>query len=351
MPQSLDIPADNIYHGTQDHYDGSAQSIQEDFTRSLKHANFLITETNAQTTGWSSAFQFPPYDGQLREDVYTHLSNGANMVEYWHWASIAANQETYWKGVLSHDLEPNRAYAEVSRTAHELAEDRPAPGRLSRFTTRWPSCGAATRSTPSASCPSPLPGRHGAGAAPTADYASLVQQMHNSLYDLNIGSDFVFPTTQDFSAYKLLIVPALYIADDALLERISDYVKNGGHVVMTFKSGFANENSAVRWVRAPGPLREAAGFSYQEFSNLEHPLALKGDPVPCGRRKPGRILGGVPDARACQGSRLLRPSVLWEMAGHYARTSLAPGRCCTREPISLLRCKPQCSRRNWRGSV
>jgi beta-galactosidase len=55
-------------------------------------------------------------------------------------------------------------------------------------------------------------------------------------------------------------------------------VKNGGHVVMTFKSGFANENSAVRWVRAPGPLREAAGFSYQEFSNLEHPLALKDDP-------------------------------------------------------------------------
>jgi len=52
--------------------------------------------------------------------------------------------------------------------------------------------------------------------------------------------------------------------------------------VMTFKSGFANENSAVRWVRAPGPLREAAGFSYQEFSNLEHPLALKGDPFHMG---------------------------------------------------------------------
>jgi len=34
-------------------------------------------------------------------------------------------------------------------------------------------------------------------------------------------------TTQDFSQYKLLIVPALYIADDALLQRISDYVKNG----------------------------------------------------------------------------------------------------------------------------
>ena len=25
------------------------------------------------------------------------------MVEYWHWHSIHAGQETYWKGVLSHD--------------------------------------------------------------------------------------------------------------------------------------------------------------------------------------------------------------------------------------------------------
>lgn len=35
-------------------------------------------------------------------------------------------------------------------------------------------------------------------------------------------------------------------------------------------------------VRAPGPLREAAGFSYQEFSNLEKPLALKDDPYHVG---------------------------------------------------------------------
>jgi beta-galactosidase len=80
----------------------------------------------------------------------------------------------------------------------------------------------------------------------------------------------------------MLIVPALYISDDALLQRIADYVKQGGHVMMTFKSGFANENSAVRWVRAPGPLREAAGLSYQEFSNLEHPLSLKDDPFHAG---------------------------------------------------------------------
>jgi beta-galactosidase len=281
IAQSLDIPADNIYHGSQDHFDGAAQSIQADFTRSLKHGNFLVTETNAQSTDWTSAYQFPPYDGQLREDVYTHVANGANMVEYWHWASIAANQETYWKGVLSHDLEPNRAYAEISRTAHELEKIGPhivglkIKNDVAILWSRDSYNGIAFMPFTSA-------GPQWTFQGPTADYRSLVEQIHRSLYDLNVGTDFVFPETTDFSQYKVLIVPALYIADDALLQRISDYVKNGGHVVMTFKSGFANENSAVRWVRAPGPLREAAGFSYQEFSNLEKPLALKDDPYRAG---------------------------------------------------------------------
>jgi beta-galactosidase len=277
IASALDISSVNVYHGTQDHYDGSQQALAEDFTRSLKRGNFLVTETNAQSTDWTSAFQFPPYDGQLREDVYTHLSNGANMVEYWHWASIPANQETYWKGVLSHDFEPNRAYAEVSRTAHELQRIGPELVDLKQkneVAILWSrdSLNAIDFMPFTSSAP------QWAGGHAVADYASLVRQMHHALYSLNVGVDFVFPETKDLSQYKVILVPALYIADDALLQRISDYVKGGGHVVMTFKSGFANENSAVRWARAPGPLREAAGVSYQEFSNLEHPLALKGDP-------------------------------------------------------------------------
>ena len=77
----------------------------------MKHTNFLVTETNAQTIGWDSRTQYPQYPGQLRLVVYTHLAAGANMVEYWHWSSLHYGQETYWKGVLSHDLQPNRTYA------------------------------------------------------------------------------------------------------------------------------------------------------------------------------------------------------------------------------------------------
>lgn len=282
VAKSLDIAADNPYHGTQDHMDGASQAEQGDYTRSLKHANYLVTETNAQTTDWSSAYQYPPYDGQLRLDVYTHLSSGANMVEYWHWASIPSGQETYWKGILSHDLEPNRAYAEVSRTAHELQKIGPQLVNL-----KIKNDVAILYSVDSANALDFMP--FALGTAPqwhfgpqVADYSTVVHQLHRAFYDANVGTDFIFPEDPDFARYKLIVIPPLYIADDALLQKIADYVKDGGHVLMTFKSGFANENSAVRWVMAPGPLREAAGFSYQEFSNLEKPLALKGDPLHAG---------------------------------------------------------------------
>lgn len=278
----LDIASNNPYHGTQEHMDGQAQTEQGDYTRSLKHANFLVTETNAQTTDWSSGYQFPPYDGQLRLDVYTHLSSGANMVEYWHWSSIPSGQETYWKGVLSHDLEPNRAYAEVSRTAHELQKIGPKLVNL-----QIKNDVAILYSVDSANAldfmPFALAPAHQWQMGPVvADYKSVIDQLHRAFYNNNVGTDFIFPEDADFSRYKLIVIPTLYIADDALLQKISDYVKGGGHVLMTFKSGFANENNAVRSVRAPGPLREAAGVSYQEFSNLEKPVSLKGDPLKAG---------------------------------------------------------------------
>jgi beta-galactosidase len=283
--RSLDIVANNIYHGTQDHMDGAWQTLGSDYARSLKRDNFLITETNAQTLGWDSRGQFPPYDGQMRLDVYNYLASGANMVEYWHWHSIHSGQETYWKGVLSHDLEPNRAYAEVSKTAHELEKIGPELVDLkihNKVAILW--------SVDSANGLEfmPFDPPHAGGwipGQPMDSYTTLVAQFHHALFNANVGTDFVFArelANTDLAQYKLLIVPALYVADDATLQKISDYVKGGGHVLMTFKSGFTNEYGAVRWQRAPGPLHEAAGFTYQEFSNLEKPLALKGDPLSVG---------------------------------------------------------------------
>ena len=66
----------------------------------------------------------------------------------------------------------------------------------------------------------------------------------------------------------MLVIPPLYVAADSLLNKISDFVKRGGEVVMFYKSGYCNEHSAVRPTLAPGPLKDVCGFTYQEFSTI-----------------------------------------------------------------------------------
>jgi len=276
----MDVMSVNVYHGQQDDLTGEEIAFAGDYFRSVKHSNYLITETNAQTIGWNSRMQQPPYPGQMRQNVYAHLGSGANMVEYWHWHSIHNGQEVYWKGVLSHDLQPNRAYAEVTKTAHEL-------NRLSAHLVNLKKENrvAILYSHDSNDGINIMP-FDGSNKNWGSDYNSyytrtLVKQFHKLCYRNNIGVDFIFPENPGFENYDLVIIPSLYVASDQLLEQIREYVKQGGHVILQFKSGFTNENSTVRHELAPGPLREACGFYYQEFNSFKT-LPLKGDPFDVG---------------------------------------------------------------------
>jgi beta-galactosidase len=282
IAKSLDIVGMNPYHPTQDLYDGEGSSYGGDFARSLKGANYLVTETNAQTIGWDSRSQYPPYDGQLRQDVYLMAATGADMVEYWHWHSLHYGQETYWKGVLSHDLEPGRIYNEAARTAHELQRIGP---QIVGLQASHPVALLYSNDSRRATDYMPFLVSPAAGDMPwhhPGGYEVEMRRLYRALYRLNVGVDFIFPETEDLSGYKVIVVPPLYIASDALLTRLAEYARAGGHLVLTLKSGFCDEYSTVRHEMAPGPLREAAGLHYQEFSNLAKPLALKGDPFQAG---------------------------------------------------------------------
>jgi len=269
--RKLDMPSLNIYHGSQNNARGEDVMWADDFYRSVKKNNHLITETNAQTTGWDPRGQYPPFDGQARLFVYSHLAGGANMVEYWHWHSIHYGQETYWKGVIGHDLEPNRFYNEFSKTAHELQIIGPKLVNL-----KIKNRAAILYSRTSDFGLSYMPIKDGNA------YMEVLRQMHRAAFRQNIGIDFVLAENADFTGYELLLVPPLYVASDELLQKISDFVKNGGHVIMSVKSGFCDENNVVRHVRAPGPLREACGFWYQEFSSASI-ISLKDDPFKAGQ--------------------------------------------------------------------
>jgi beta-galactosidase len=210
--------------------------------------------------------------------VYTHLAAGANLVEYWHWHSLHYGQETYWKGILSHDLEPNRTYGELTQVAGELKRIGPQLANLKKDNKV-----GILFSADSANAISYMP------VSDTVDYMAVLRQMYNALYELNIEPDFVQAGEANLSRYKVLLVPPLYSASDEMLRHIAEYVKNGGRVVMAFKSGFTDQYSTVRAIMAPGPLRDVAGFHYQEFTNLAEPEPLKPDLYGVGEQNKGAV--------------------------------------------------------------
>ena len=250
--RALDIAGIDIYHPGQDHLTGTEIALGGDIARSmLGGKNYLLIETQAQ--GFP---EWTPYPGQLRLQAYSHLASGANMVAYWHWATTNNSVETYWRGLLSQDYAPNATYQEAVRIGGELKRLGPELANLKKtnqvaiyFSNRAQTAFNAFR--------------FGMGSRST--YNDVLRPFYDALYRANIEADFVDPSSKDLSKYKLIVVPALYAASDAEISTLKEYVKAGGHLVLTFKSGFSNENVKVRSGAQPGGLAEAVGASYSQF--------------------------------------------------------------------------------------
>ena len=266
--KALDIAGVDIYHPTQDRLTGIEISLGGDMARSMKGGkNYLVLETEAQ--GFA---QWLPYPGQLRLQAFSHLASGANMVEYWHWHSIHNAAETYWKGLLSHDFEPNPTFDEAKTIGSDF-------GRLSSqlVNLRKDNQVAILFSNEALTAFNAF--SFGWGAR--ENYNDILRPYYEALYNLNVGTDFIDPSVTDFSRYKLIVVPVLYAAADALLEKLNAYVKGGGHIVYTFKSGFSDQNVKVRSTVQPGIIGRACGIRYSQFTTPEN-VSLKNDPFGVG---------------------------------------------------------------------
>ncbi|WP_093557827.1 beta-galactosidase [Pseudoduganella namucuonensis] len=255
---ALDVAGVDIYHPTQDKLTGVEISFGGDLTRSMKGGrNYLVLETQAQGfPDWT------PYPGQLRQQAYSHLASGANMVEYWHWHSIHNSFETYWKGLLSHDFEPNPPYLEAKVIGEEFARVGQHLVNLKRDNQV-----AILFSNEALTALEHFP--HG------LKYNDILRPFYDGLYNMNVGVDLLDPSSGPFDKYKLIVVPALYAAPDSLLEKLNAYARNGGHVLYTFRSGFSDDNVKVRHAKQPGLIAEAAGITYDQFT-IPHGVPLAG---------------------------------------------------------------------------
>ena len=266
--KALDIAGVDIYHPSQDALTGTEISFGGDLARSMKGGqNYLVIETQAQ--GFP---QWVPYPGQLRLQAFSHLASGANMVEYWHWHSIHNSAETYWKGLLSHDFEPNPTYEEAKSIGYDFR--RLSSDLINLKITNKVAILFSNEALTAFNC-----FKFGWGSR--ENYNDVLRQFYDALYRMNIGVDFVDPKNANLKDYKLLIVPALYAAPDSLLERLNLFVKNGGHIVYTYKSGFSDQYVKVRTGRQPAVIGEACGIYYSQFTTPQN-VTLKDDPFRVG---------------------------------------------------------------------
>ncbi|WP_235998489.1 beta-galactosidase [Hymenobacter sp. BT559] len=247
--KALDVAGIDIYHPSQDQLTGTEISFGGDVTRGMKGGqNYFVLETEAQ--GFP---QWLPYPGQLRLQAFSHLASGANLVEYWHWSSIHNSAETYWKGVLSHDLQPNTIYEETKTIGRDF--QRLTPQLLNLNKTNKVAILFSNEALTAE-------GWFNNGL----DYNGVLRSFYDPLYRHNVGCDMVDPSSPDLNKYSLLIVPMLYAAPASLLQRLDAYVQQGGHLLVTYRSGFSDENVQVRTTPQPGGLSKVCGVTYDQFT-------------------------------------------------------------------------------------
>lgn len=269
--QCLTIAGTDIYHPTQDDLTGVEIAFGGDLIRSLKQDNYLVIETEAQGfPGWT------PYKGQLRLQAYSHLASGANSVMYWHWHSIHNGCETYWKGILSHDFQENATYREACIIGNEFA-------RLGKHLVNLKKKNEVAVLVSNEALTA-LNWFRIQEQAPGADaksiyYNDVMRWMYDTLYHMNIECDFIWPESENLDQYKAIIVPALYAAPDELLIRLKQYVENGGTLIASFKTAFANENVKVSHEVQPHILSNCFGVHYDQFTFPKN-VGLTGEVIP-----------------------------------------------------------------------
>ena len=252
----MTVAGADIYHPSNEELTGAEITVCGNISRSLKKDNYLILETEAQgLTPWL------PYPGQLRLQAYSHIANGSNSVMYWHWHSIHNAIESYWKGVLSHEFSENETYREAVVIGNEWNKIGFHLKNLKKENKIAIMLDNASL-TGFTQFPLEQAGANG--------YNTVMRWFSDALYRLNIEYDMISSREQDFSGYECLIVPALYSAPESLLLALDSYVRNGGHLITTFRSGFSDEYLKIYPDMQPHILHECLGLHYDQFTHPHH---------------------------------------------------------------------------------
>ena len=231
-------------------------SASFDLMRSLKMKPFWIMEEQAGITGWQ-VMSRSPEPGQLSLWSVQAIAHGADCVVYFRWRTSSMGTEQYWHGLLPHSGKPGWRYEEIkgmigklSPLMDELEGEMPSPEIAVLYSYREKYAMDLQRQSEGLS------------------YLAQVLKYIKPLHERNVSIDFVNEDS-GLSGYKLVLAPLLYITDEVLEEKLISYVRDGGRLLLTMRSGVKDASNLVKTDSfPPGALSSLSGVLAEDYDPL-----------------------------------------------------------------------------------
>ncbi|MFF3913988.1 beta-galactosidase [Streptomyces sp. NPDC001852] len=247
----LDIVSNDHYLMSSDPESEIDIALSGDLTRSLAGGPWLLMEHSTGAVNWQPVNRAKK-PGELRRNALAHVARGADGVAYFQWRQSKAGAEQWHSAMVPHAGIDSRIWQDVVRLGADLralAEVRGStnPAEVAivwDWDARW-----------ALELPSQPSGE--------LRYADLVRAWYEPLWRSGVAVDFVRPQA-DLSAYRLVLVPPLYLVDGTGAANLTAFTERGGTLAVGFHSGAVDQNCHVRLGGYPGAFREVLGVRSDE---------------------------------------------------------------------------------------
>ena len=235
----------------------SSIAMTHDLMRGLKDEPFMLMEQTPSQQNWQK-YNSLKRPGQMRAQSYQTLAHGADTIQFFQLRRSVGGCEKFHGAVIAHvGNENTRVFREVAQLGAELESfgDRTLGSRNEAevgLIFDWDNYWAL---------------EYTSGPSEDLKYVDQIHQYYQYFYKKNIGVDMI-PVDADFSKYKIVVAPVLYMVKDGMKEALENFVKNGGILITTFMSGIVGQSDNVYLGGYPGPFREMAGVWVEEIDAL-----------------------------------------------------------------------------------
>ena len=249
-----------------------------DYIRGLKRENFWITEAIMGAQGHDIT-GFLPRPNQAKMWSCQGMARGCSSLIYFRYRGATKGAEQFCYGILDADNKKRRKFYEVKDFFHNIIkyEDILEQPIKSKVAMVYDYDSLASFRIQKQSI--------------LLDCHQEMKKFYKPFYDSNIMVDII-SEDKDFSEYKILILPVMIIWKKELTEKVKEFAKNGGIVVMTYRTAVKDiDNNLTLGEMLPVGYNDFVGAYVEEIESLQeyNSLDLEGEGVFNGIKGKGGI--------------------------------------------------------------